>query len=166
MKIKRFQIYTLLLLALSSRLAAQGASSVEINVSARIQDYIEMVTLADIDVGTIVPSEEILRLDPRTNSGAGIIMIQGQKDKSVLVNYSKVVEMVHSNSNSVLPVTYEVSGSVENQPSTSVLFTTNPESIELNEKGEYYLFIGCSFNLNLVKPGQYDGDFVIEVDYN
>jgi len=147
-------------------LHGQDRSSTEINVSVIIKDYIEITTISDIDAGSVTPSSDILRIDPRTDSGAGIILLQGQKNKSVVVNYSPIVEMTHSESDMILVVNYEVSGSEENIQSNSTIFLENPEVVQLSDEGEYYLYIGCSFSLEEIRPGQYDGDFVVEVDYN
>ncbi|NQV49653.1 MAG: hypothetical protein HQ507_04115 [Candidatus Marinimicrobia bacterium] len=161
---KKLMIIAVLYLA---PLFGQGtSSSVSVKVTANVVQFIEMITLADIDVGTVIPSEDMLRLDPRTDQGAGIILVQGYADASIQISYSAQVEMVNLSTQTPLTVNYSVSGNGENLQSASTLFTSNPETVALNDKGEYYLYIGCAFSLLDLVPGTYDGDFVIEVDYN
>lgn len=137
----------------------------EVTIQATVMDHLEMITLANCDVGTVVPSEGTLRLNPRTDSGAGIIKILGRPATSVQVTYSSQVQMVNVISNTELLVTYAVSGNKYNDQSASEIFTTNPQNVILNNEGEYYLYIGCEFSMENLVSGQYDGDFVIEVDY-
>lgn len=143
-----------------------GNPEIKVQVSATVVDYLEMITLADIDVGTVIPSKDMLRLDPRNDQGAGIIKIQGRANSSIQIAYSSQIQMVNLATNSALTVNYSVSGSANNDQSASELFTTNPANVLLNNNGEYILWIGCEFSLTDLVSGQYDGDFVVEVDYN
>ena len=157
---------SLILLLLSLSFAQGSKSDVTVHIAATVVDYLEMITLADIDVGTVIPSEDMLRLDPRTDQGAGIIKLQGRQDAHVQVSYSAQVEMINLETDRTLTVNYSVSGNVDNDQAASDLMPTNPATVKLNNSGEYYLWIGCSFSLANLVAGQYDGDFVIEVDYN
>jgi len=159
---------TLLLLALlvNSGFAQKQQTGAKTRVEAEVVEYLEMITLADIDVGTIIPSQDVLRLNPRTDSGAGIIKVQGRPNSKVQVSFSSQIEMVNVATSNTLTVTYQVSGNKDNDQSASDIVTTNPEVIELNDTGEYYLWIGCEFSMANLVSGQYDGDFVIDVDYN
>jgi hypothetical protein len=143
-----------------------GKTSVSVTIAATVINQIQMITIADIDVGTVIPSDDILRLDPRTDQGAGIIMIQGRENASIQISYSAQVAMVNASTNADLVVDYTVCGNLENRQPTSVLFTSNPTTVTLNNNGEYFLFVGCSFSMSELVSGQYDGDFVVEVDYN
>ncbi len=160
--------FTLLLLTLliNSGFAQKQQTEATTRVEAVVIEYLEMITLADIDVGTIIPSQDILRLNPRTDSGAGIIKVQGRPNSKVQVSFSSQIEMVNVATSSTLTVTYRVSGNKDNDQSVSDILTTNPEIIKLNDIGEYYLWIGCEFSMANLVSGQYDGDFVIDVDYN
>jgi len=162
-------IYLTLLLCsllISSGIAQKQQSKTTTRIEAEVIEYLEMITLADIDVGTIIPSQDVLRLNPRTDSGAGIIKVQGRANSNVQVSFSSQIEMVNIATNSTLTVIYKVSGNKDNDQSASDIFTTNPEIIILNDTGEYYLWIGCEFSMENLVSGQYDGDFVIDVDYN
>ncbi|MCF7826364.1 MAG: hypothetical protein K9M55_09010 [Candidatus Marinimicrobia bacterium] len=158
----------LLLLTMNSfgQDSSKDKTSVSVSISATVVDQIQLITLADIDVGTVIPSEDILRLDPRKDQGAGIIKVLGRQNSSIQISYSSQVEMVNLASNSILLVSYNIGGSVDNDQTASDVFSTNPVTVNLNGEGEYYLWIGCSFSMKNLVPGQYDGDFILEVDYN
>ena len=157
----------LICITLILTVAAQGQDTeVTARIEATVIESLEMIILADIDVGTVIPSEGILRLNPRTDSGAGIIKLEGRPNSAVQVSFSSQIEMVNVATNTTLSVTYKVSGNEDNVQSASDIFVTNPQNIFLNNLGEYYLWIGCEFSMENLVSGQYDGDFVIDVDYN
>ncbi len=158
--------HTLVAILFSSLAISQSNPDVNVTIAATVVDYIEMITLADIDVGTVLPSEDVLRLDPRTDQGAGIIALLGRQNASVQVSFSAQVEMSNVITDQSLTVKYTVAGNGENDQAASSLLTANPATVQLNASGEYYLWIGCEFSLLNLVPGQYDGDFAIEVDYN
>lgn len=159
-------ILALLLTLVSSGITQDRSKQATTRVEAEVIEFLEMITLADIDVGTVIPSEDILRLDPRTDSGAGIIKVQGRPNSNIQVSFSNKIEMINLATNRTLSVTYRVSGNRENDQSASDIFLTNPENVVLNSMGEYFLWIGCEFSMADLVSGQYDGDFVIDVDYN
>lgn len=163
---KMLRIILILVSLVGATLGQGRRSDVNVNIAAEVVDYLEMITISDIDVGTVIPSDDILRLDPRNDQGAGIIKVQGRANASIQVNFSSQVEMVNVATNSTLTVTYSVSGNGDNNQSESELFTTNPANVQLNNNGDYYVWIGCEFSLLEIVAGQYDGDFVIEIDYN
>jgi len=54
-------------------------ASIDISISATVISYLEMITLSDIDVGTVQPSQIEVRLNPRLDQGAGLIKIKGRR---------------------------------------------------------------------------------------
>jgi len=164
----RFTIFITLIVMLSIGYAdgRNGNPDVKVRIAATVVDYLEMITLSDIDVGTVIPGDDILRLDPRNDTGAGMIKIRGRRNSSIQLSYSAQVEMVNLTTNTTLAVNYSVAGNTDNNQSASDTFTINPTTVTLNNSGEYFLWIGCEFSLLNLSPGQYDGDFVVEVDYN
>jgi len=163
------QLNKMMMIMLFSSLYAfsQGESSkLSLSVQATVVPLIEIITLADIDVGIIAPGDGILKVDPRFDQGAGIMKVEGNENSIVHVSYSPLIEMVNAQSNTTLVVRYALSGGGENNQSASDLFVTNPANVMLSNSGEYYIWIGCEFSLFSLVPGQYDGDFVLEVDYD
>ncbi len=136
-----------------------------VQATAEVTDFVEMITLADINVGTVQPSQGIVNMDPRLDAGAGIIMLSGRPSASVRITYTPQVEMINAISGYTLTVNYNLAGHPHQNQNEATTFTTNPVQVQLGEEGEYYIWIGCLFNLSAVQPGQYDGDFVIEVEY-
>ncbi len=149
-----------------SVLRAQDGSGVDVNISANVIDQIEVITIADIDAGEIIPGPGEKVISPITDSGAGVLRIEGQRNSTVQVLYSKVVTMTNINATQPLIMNYQLSGGQESNQAESNIFQSNPATITLNEEGVYNIWVGCRFKLEGLVSGQYDGDFIIEVEYN
>lgn len=145
---------------------AQDESTESIHISATVVDQIEVITLSDIDAGIVLPGQEEKVISPINDGGAGTLRLEGQANSSIQISYSRQVTMTNLNTNQPLLMNYMLSGGGENDQSASVLFTTNPVNVVLNAEGTYYMWVGCRFSLENLVPGQYDGDFIVEVDYN
>jgi hypothetical protein len=159
--------FIIVLVIVGSTLFAQRPnSSQDINISASVVEQIEVVTLSDIDAGVVLPGQEEKLISPITDGGAGLLRLEGQANSSIQVSYSKQVTMTNLFTNQPLLMNYMLSGGPENNQSASVLFTSNPATVVLNAEGVYFVWIGCRFSLENLVPGQYDGDFIVEVDYN
>ncbi len=160
-------IYILSQIVLAAMLYGQDdKSSVDLNISAYVVDQIEVITISDIDAGIVLPGQEEKIISPITDGGAGVLRLEGQAHSSIQVSYSKQVTMTNLQSSQPLLMNYMLSGGSENDQSTSILFTTNPANVILNAQGIYYLWVGCRFSLEGLVAGEYDGDFIVEVDYN
>ena len=160
---------TLILLCLSlvtGQTDRSDQASIDVKINATVVDYLEMITLSDIDVGTVQPSQMEIRLNPRLDQGAGLIKIQGRRAASIRFAYTQQVEMVNNTTNHIMSVMYNLSGNIQNEQSSSNPITENPINVNLSSDGEYFIWIGCYFSLEGVTAGQYDGDFVIEFEYN
>ncbi|MFH1852896.1 MAG: hypothetical protein ABIA75_11180, partial [Candidatus Neomarinimicrobiota bacterium] len=104
-------LVTLVLLSLATaQVKPVDGSSVGVNISATVVDNIEMFTLNGIDVGTIQPSQLLVRLDPRLEQGAGTVKFQGRPNSLIRVTYTQQVVMVNSITNHSLTVLYNLSG--------------------------------------------------------
>ncbi len=86
--------------------AQENSSSVELHVSATVVDQIEVITLSDIDAGTILPGNEEKVISPILDGGAGILRIEGQRNSSVQISYSKQVTMINLFTNNPLMMNY------------------------------------------------------------
>jgi len=159
----------ILILILISNLWAQDIPESKVSstmfVSVTISSSLELITLRDINIGTVMPSQIQVIVDPINDQGAGLIKVSGAPFTNLKLDFSQQVEMVNSITSGILLVKYSLSGSPTNEQNSSFQITEIPSNISLSDKGEYFLWVGCSFNLSNIEPGNYDGDFGIEVDY-
>ncbi len=142
------------------------SASVQVNVDAVvIESTIKIEMLSYLDVGEVQPSQRSVYVDPSVDQGAALVKMTGRPRASVQITYTEYMEMANP-MNSSLMVEYLVNGNGWNNQVTSTVLHRNPVSIQLNNNGEYFLWIGCRFALEDVTTGQYDGEFVLEVEYN
>ena len=146
--------------------AQENIPLVELHVSATVVDQIEVITLADIDAGTILSGDAEKVISPILDGGAGILRLEGQRNSSIQISYSKQVTMTNLLTSDPLMMNYMLSGGVDDNQTVSEIFTSNPANVTLNAEGVYFIWVGCRFSTSGLVPGQYDGDFLIEVDYN
>lgn len=158
-------IHIVVMLIISLNLTLGQGRKVDVQVTATVDPTIEMITLANIDVGTVVPSEDLLKVDPRKDQGAGLILVTGRPRAEIQISFTDYVEMRNAASDIPLDVYYSISGNTENNQSASQIFTENPINVNISPAGEYYIWIGCEFSLKNLVAGSYDGDFVIDVEF-
>jgi len=136
-----------------------------LSVLVKVTSRLEMTTLRDINIGIVQPSQIQVNLDPGKDQGAGLLKISGGRFLSVKLAYTQQVEMVNSITGGILLVNYSLSGSPANDQNSSIPISDNPIVLALGEKGDYYVWVGCSFSLLSIESGNYDGSFEIEIDY-
>lgn len=157
-----FLIFSPFAIAQSS---AEHAVSATIRVDAVVTPSIELITVNSMTVGNMQPGQREIYVNPVNSSNAGFMIAVGMPDSEFRLNYLSKRELTQSNGNATLTFIYELSGnSVENQ-STSELLGVDNRNIRFNEEGRYYLWVGGRVNLENAKPGNYEGDFTIEIDY-
>ncbi|MBN2732061.1 MAG: hypothetical protein JXR26_06510, partial [Balneolaceae bacterium] len=71
----------------------------------------------------------------------------------------------HSASNSSIDFNYLVAVNSENNQATSELISSDSRIFEMNSEGELFLWVGGRADISTIQPGNYTGDFVLEVEY-
>lgn len=143
-----------------------SSASATVSISATVIGSIEMITLQDIDIGVVTPSMEFIVVKPGEDQGAGLIKFTGQPNLGIRIVFSQTVVMV-AGDGSTLTVQYLVNGNNNSEQGTSIPLVESPAEVVMNTAGEYFIWIGCQMDITEVVSGQqYDGDFVIEVEYN
>ncbi|HBX64927.1 MAG TPA: hypothetical protein DEG32_01730, partial [Balneolaceae bacterium] len=81
------------------------------------------------------------------------------------LNYLPELELTQIQGQGTLNFTYEISGNSEENQSTSELLELDNRNIRFNNEGRYYIWVGGRVNIENAPPGNYEGDFTIEIDY-
>lgn len=145
--------------------SADDVVSANIRVNAVVMPSIELITVNSMTLGNMQPGQREIYVNPVNSLNAGFMIAVGIPDTEFRLNYLPERELTQTNGNATLTFTYEISGnSVENQ-STSELLEVDNRNIRFNDEGRYYIWIGGRVNLENAEPGNYEGDFTIEIDY-
>lgn len=157
-----FLIFSPLAIAQSS---AEDAVSGNIRVDAVVIPSIELITVNSMTFGNTQPGQREIYVNPVNSLNAGFMIAVGMPDSEFRLNYLPERELTQSDGNATLTFTYEISGNTVENQSTSELLEVDNRNIRFNDEGRYYIWIGGRVNLENAQPGNYEGDFTIEIDY-
>lgn len=138
---------------------------ISINVKTNVQATIQMVTIRNINFGKVQPGQKQIIISPINSPEAAAMKAFGIPNADIKITYLPIRELNRHGGNEVLRFYYSLSGNTENEQETSQLIDFNNQNTQFNGIGEYYFWIGGRVNIADAKPGQYEGDFTIEVEY-
>ncbi len=170
---RAYTIITIFLLgSFSLSLMAQNqnntGTSVSISASATvISNNIEVETISDmgiLDASQLQDGLEIT-INPVFDAEAGIMRARGQANAQIRVSYIEEMEIARREGPGSLFFVYEISGYPGNNQRESELLDLIERELRFNEDGEFYFWIGGHIDLSEAVPGNYDGEFTIEIEY-
>ncbi len=137
----------------------------DVRVNANVVSSIDLITVQSMTFGNVQPGQQEIYINPINSINAGFMIATGNPEASFRLTYLPEIVLTQVDGTSTLTFTYEISGnSIENQ-STSELLDTDNRSIQFSLEGRYYFWIGGRINITNAAPGNYEGDFTIEIDY-
>ena len=151
----------------AQQLFAQQASSVsaQVNVSANVIQSIELITVNSMTFGNSQPGQVEINVNPVNDVNAGFMIALGTPDAEFRLDYFQERQLSQIEGNGFLTFEYILSGNDIEDQSSSELLQTDNRSIRFNSEGRYYIWVGGRVNLENANPGNYEGDFTIEIDY-
>jgi len=154
-----------LLLPATSLLFAQRTNSMSVNVTATVMNDIELTTIRNMQFGAVQPGQRNLSIDPVLDPEAGKMIATGIPNSMVRVSFIREWELTNDQNNQTLTFSYQVAGNSEDNQNTAELLRTDNRGLTFNEDGEYYFWIGGSVTVTNAVPGNYEGEFTIEIEY-
>jgi hypothetical protein len=136
-----------------------------INVSANVVQSIELITVNTMQFGNAQPGQREIYVNPINSGNAGYMIAIGTPEAEFRLNYLPERELNQIDGEGSLIFTYEISGSSEDEQTTSELLELDNRNIRFNNEGRFYIWVGGRVNLENASPGNYEGDFTIEIDY-
>ncbi|MDR9416348.1 MAG: hypothetical protein RI564_08690 [Gracilimonas sp.] len=163
---------TLLLIFLyfSTPMLAQQAQNPEsisanVNVSAEVIQSIELITVQSMQFGNAQPGQREIYVNPVNDLNAGFMIAVGTPEAEFRLFYLPERELTQVDGDGTLTFEYEISGNDIEDQATSELLEADNRNIRFNNDGRYYIWVGGKVNLENANPGNYEGDFTIEIDY-
>lgn len=139
--------------------------SARVNVSAEVIQSIELITINTMQFGNAQPGQQEIYVNPVTSLNAGYMIAVGTPNAEFRLNYVPERELTQIDGDGTLTFTYEISGNSIEDQSTSELLELDNRNIRFNEEGQFFIWVGGRVNLQNAAPGNYEGDFTIEIDY-
>lgn len=164
--IQYFTLNLILLLGVGiEKSISQIDQQVSIVVSANVPSTIEILTIQSMDFsGDEIELRNVV-IDPIETPSAGRMVARGNPNSEIRINYVQTRELRHSQTNNILVLEYLVSGNSIDEQGTSEYIDQDDRDLRFNEDGEFFLWIGASVDLSTAEPGNYEGEFSIEVEY-
>lgn len=165
-------ISLLLFLAWGSLVSAQNNDgrkpSVSISASATVVGSdIQLETISEmgiIDASFLQDGLEIY-INPVFDPEAGIMRATGMPNAQIRVSYIAEEIVSRREGPGTLNFVYSVSGYPGDNQRESELLELIEHEMHFNERGEFYFWIGGRIDLSDAQPGNYDGEFTIEIEY-
>jgi len=165
---------TLLLLVLSSCLLQESMAQVingapkptlSVSVTARILDNLEILTIRNIDLISVVKSKKIM-VPSMKSPFAGLFKITGNPNARIRITFLQRETLVESNEGiGIIKAEYNLSTSFKDLQNQSTLLDIGEANLKLSDKGLLFVFVGANLDLSAALPGKYQSEFTIELEY-
>lgn len=141
-----------------------------VNISAAatvIGGDIELETISDMGIidAQRLQQDNVVYINPIFDPEAGIMRARGNPGAQIRVSYLEEMEVSRREGPGSLFFVYEVSGFEGDNQRESELLDQIERELRFNEDGEFFFFIGGRVDLSQALPGNYDGEFTIEIEY-
>jgi hypothetical protein len=141
--------------------------SVSIRASATVVEAIDiqLIPLNDMIIDESSALDGFLDISPITDVTAGKILVKGKINAMIRLSYLHQQVVVNTSGDGTLVFEYIVSGFPSDDQRASRFLDALDNVPQFNEKGEYYLWVGGRVNINNARPGNYEGEFILEIEY-
>ena len=142
-------------------------NSISIKASATVIDVagIELITLKDMIVDEASADNKILDISPVSDEKAGKMLVRGKSNTTIRLTYVRDLFLVNAAGDGSIIFKYSVSGNRADNQGASQPLDQVERIVQFNEKGEYYLWLGGQVDLTNARPGSYNGEFTIQIEY-
>lgn len=142
-----------------------NSHSVNIEVNARVIESINMTTIRDMRFGNVQPGQKEVTISPVNDPTAGKMVASGIPEAQIRVSFLREWELTNDRGGESLTFFYTVAGNTTDDQSTAELLQTDNRDLYFNSDGEFYFWIGGHVDISNASPGNYEGEFTIEIEY-
>lgn len=148
-----------------SQTSNEAGITANINVSAEVIQSIELITVNTISFGSAQPGQVEIYVNPLADLNSGYMIAVGTPNTDFRLNYLSERELTQIDGDGRLTFTYEISANMEEDQASSEVLEDDNRTLRFNASGRYYIWVGGRVNIENAQPGNYQGDFSIEIDY-
>jgi len=164
----------LFLLALSSCLFTESMTqtlndsrkvALSVNAAATIMNNLEMLTIRNIDLISVVKSKNIM-INSMKSPFAGLFKITGNPNARIRITFLQRETLVESIKGiGIIEAEYHLSTAFNDLQNQSTLIDIGEANLKLSDKGLLFVFVGTNLDLSAALPGEYQSEFTIELEY-
>lgn len=162
----RLLILIIFFLIPSSTIAQDDTSvSAQLNINAEVTQSIELITVNPLSLENTQPGQVIITVNPINDLNSGHMVALGTPEAEFRLDYDLEKRLDRIEGPGYLTFRYELSGNTIDDQSTSDIIQYQNRNLRFNNEGTFYIWLGGVLNLENAEPGNYEGDFTIEIDY-
>ncbi len=162
----RLLILIIFFLIPSSTIAQDDTSvSAQLNINAEVTQSIELITVNPLSLENTQPGQVIITINPINDLNSGHMVALGTPEAEFRLDYDLEKRLDRIEGPGYLTFRYELSGNTIDDQSTSDIIQYQNRNLRFNNEGTFYIWLGGVLNLENAEPGNYEGDFTIEIDY-
>ena len=162
----RLLILIIFFLIPSSTIAQDDTSvSAQLNINAEVTQSIELITVNPLSLENTQPGQVIITVNPINDLNSGHMVALGTPEAEFRLDYDLETRLDRIEGPGYLTFRYELSGNTIDDQSTSDIIQYQNRNLRFNNEGTFYIWLGGVLNLENAEPGNYEGDFTIEIDY-
>ncbi len=148
-----------------SAYAQNSNSEISINVSAEVISTIEMITIRSMNLSGAEAENDRIQINPRNSINAGKMIAIGTPNTDIRISFLEQRELTRQRGTENLLFNYQVAGNTKDDQSTAEILDNENRNFEFNEQGRFYLWIGGNVDISTANPGNYQGEFTLEIEY-
>lgn len=157
-----------ILLAISSVSAKSQINesvTATVNISTRMVQSIQLITVKSMSFGSVQPGQQEIYVNPVSDVNSGYMIAVGTPGAEFRLDYFQERTLFHTSGGQNLTFEYEISANEIEDQASSELLDFNARSLTFTPEGVYHIWVGGRVNIENAEPGNYEGDFTIEIDY-
>jgi hypothetical protein len=144
---------------------SQAQSDFSINVSSRVISNVELITLQPITPSDADAIDNIITIDPTNSANAGKMMAIGTPNSEVQITYIRQLVMSNSQTGNTITFNYSVAGNSLDDQTSAELLNRDNKGLQFNSEGRFYFWIGGHVDITTADPGNYVGEFTLDIEY-
>lgn len=165
MKFLRY-ILPIFFLLLALTLEAQKTSfSIKAQATVIDKAEIELVTIKYLDIDAGMAVNGIINVSAKRDGQAGVMMVKGRPDANFRISFAPIVQIQNSVGKGSLTLKYELYGYSSDNQGASEPIDAAARSLKINSNGQYYFWLGGLIDISKARPGKYEGEFTLEIEY-
>ncbi len=124
-----------------------------------------MITIQSMRLSQAEANNDIIQINPQNHAYAGKMIAIGTPNSEIRISFLQQRELTQQRGSSTLLFNYRVAGNNTDDQSTAELLSQDNRDFEFNSEGRFYIWIGGNVDISTASPGNYQGEFTLEIDY-
>lgn len=165
MKIVRYIVFFLMLVTIFPLQAQKTSVTIKAQATVIDKAQIELVTIKALDIDAGMAVNGIINVSAKRDGQAGVMIVKGRPDASFRISFAPVVQIQNSAGRGSLTLKYEMYGYSSDNQGASEPIDAAARTLKVNSNGLYYFWLGGVIDISKARPGKYEGEFTLEIEY-